>query len=184
MAYNRQTLEDIAKTTLKESGMDIVPINIGEVAKTLGLKLKPFPFEDDISGTLIIENDHAIIGYNQFESKVRIRYTIAHEISHYILHKDKSSVFLDKSFQVQSRSNVHFRSQASKNSEEVQKMEREANALAAALLMPSHLMAKETKKIDFDLGSEKAIKYLARLFDVSTQAMTYRLSNLGYLDDL
>ncbi len=181
--YRRTEIEEIAKKTLKSLGVEALPIDIIEVAKRLGIKIKPFPFTEDISGTLVIENEQATIGYNQFEHRVRIRYTIGHEISHYILHKDTSSVFLDKSFQVQSRGKVHFRSQASKNSEAVLVMEREANALAAALLMPQFLLEKEVKAITFDLGSEEAIKYLARVFDVSSQAMTYRLSNLGYLNE-
>jgi Zn-dependent peptidase ImmA (M78 family) len=56
--------------------------------------------------------------------------------------------------------------------------EREANAFAAALLMPSHLVRAEIQQHDFDFGDEDALNSLASTFQVSAQSMAYRLSKL------
>lgn len=57
----------------------------------------------------------------------------------------------------------------------------EANSFAAALLMPKKLLQKElinnTQKI-----SDIKIKSLAKKFEVSTQAMSIRLINLGFIN--
>jgi len=172
----RETINLKAQEVLRNYGNIVLPVKIEDIARSLSLKVIPYPFHEDISGTLIIEGNTGIIGYNQFESRVRRRFTIAHELGHFILHKDRSAVFLDKQFR------VHFRSQNSKQSEDVQEMEQEANAFAAAILMPESLIKKQLKDIDFDLGSEEATKYLARIFDVSSQAMSYRLAKLGLFD--
>lgn len=60
-------------------------------------------------------------------------------------------------------------------------IEREANTFAAYILMPDFLLKQEINEIDFDLGSEDDIKNLAKLFDVSSQAMYYRILNSGLL---
>lgn len=61
------------------------------------------------------------------------------------------------------------------------KHEREANAFAAALLMPRERIITELEKMPFDLadGDENAVKALADKFMVSTQAMLVRVSNLN-----
>lgn len=61
------------------------------------------------------------------------------------------------------------------------KQEREANAFAAALLMPKNMVLREVQKFHFDLAGEdeNMIKKLADKFEVSTQAMTYRIANLN-----
>ena len=45
--------------------------------------------------------------------------------------------------------------------------------------MPKYLVEQEVEKLNFDLGSDDALATLADRFDVSTQAMAYRLANLG-----
>lgn len=154
-----------ANDLLKKLEIKTLPIKIEEVAKILGLKVVGWAFDDDISGTLIIKE--SVIGFNQTESRVRRRFTIAHELGHYILHKTEKSIFLDKLF----RFNYP-------NPDQNTKFEMEANAFAAAILMPEGLIRKETKNLEFDLGDELSIKYLAKKFDVSTTAMYYRLLNL------
>ncbi len=63
-----------------------------------------------------------------------------------------------------------------------------ANAFAAALLMPAELIFSNLKqyvatigKTDRILSRDDLITQLARAFDVSTEAMGYRLINLGIL---
>ena len=60
-------------------------------------------------------------------------------------------------------------------------MEDEANQFALCLLMPEHLLREEVKKVVWDYGNDDAIKSLCRTFEVSTIAMTVRLSQLKLL---
>lgn len=148
-----------------------LPIKIEEIARMEGLKVTPLQLEADVSGLLVIENDQAVIGYNKNESRVRRRFTVAHELAHYCLHRDQSSLFIDKQFRA-------YRTSPSSYSLKTQHLEQEANAFAAAILMPADLVEAEVEKTNIDLGSEDEIKELAKLFDVSTTAMHYRLANL------
>ncbi len=152
-----------------------LPINIESIAKSRGILIKPYPLGDDVSGLLAIENGKAVIGVNHTESKVRRRFTIAHELGHYELHREEGKLFVDKNFKM-------FRSQTSGNTPHNQRLEQEANAFAAAILMPEALVKQEAAKLEFDLGSEEAIQILSKKFDVSSTAMCIRLSKLGILD--
>jgi Zn-dependent peptidase ImmA (M78 family) len=145
------------------------PIDIEKIAKSRGLKLVSYPLGDDVSGLLSIKD--GTIGYNQKESPVRKRFTIAHELAHFELHRDKSDLFVDKQFL--------FRGKNSRDTPASQVLEQEANAFASAILMPTDLVKREVEKIEMDLGSEEAIKELARIFGVSTTAMSLRISGLG-----
>jgi Zn-dependent peptidase ImmA (M78 family) len=57
----------------------------------------------------------------------------------------------------------------------------EANAFAAALLMPADLLRDEIWKSDFDLDDDEDVIRLAKRFNVSTSAMSNRLAWLGLL---
>jgi len=59
--------------------------------------------------------------------------------------------------------------------------EREANQFAAALLMPEEWVRREFQKHSFDLGDDEALNALCSLFGVSSQAMSFRLVNVGVL---
>lgn len=163
------------KAILSTLGTNDLPIKIEEVAKRRGLKVIPYPLEQDLSGILVIDaNGSSTIGYNQHESRVRRRFTIAHELGHYELHKDKSSLFVDKNFKVMFRN-------ASEPDHSNAQFEQEANVFAAYILMPDDFVAREIENLEFDLGSEESIRELAKRFEVSTTAMYYRLLNFGKL---
>jgi predicted transcriptional regulator len=51
----------------------------------------------------------------------------------------------------------------------------------AALLMPASLVRKEIHRYELDLDDADGIDFLARRFQVSTAAMTNRLTTLGLL---
>jgi Zn-dependent peptidase ImmA (M78 family) len=172
---NLKLIDSKVNMLLSEFGGNILPIRVEEMAKKMGLNVVPYPLEDDISGVLVIENGKGTIGYNHHESMVRRRFTIAHELGHFVLHKDQSSLFLDKRFQ------VLFRSQITPENSLSQKFEQEANAFAAALLMPENLLRDELSSMDFDLANENSLKALAKKFNVSSIAMSYRMARLGLI---
>jgi Zn-dependent peptidase ImmA (M78 family) len=60
----------------------------------------------------------------------------------------------------------------------------EANTFAAALLMPERIVSRYVTHLiqrNGDITREDLITELARIFDVSAEAMGYRLINLGIL---
>ena len=59
----------------------------------------------------------------------------------------------------------------------------EANAFAAALLMPREQVVNEVESLYRQaLDREQLIASLAKRFNVSTEAMSYRLINLGLVN--
>lgn len=100
-----------------------------------------------------------LITYNPLEIPVRQRFTIAHELGHHVLAHGARDRDTPENFTM-----------GSNDPEEV-----EANRFAAELLMP----AKFVKAL-VEVQKVRSLRQLARLFDVSTAAMGYRLRNLGY----
>ena len=168
--FNKR-IERLTTKILEELKIEKLPIPIHKIAEFRGLIIKPYDLGEDVSGVLVIEGGKGIIGFNPNESTVRQRFTIAHELGHYELHKDGNELFVDKDFK------VLFRNHNSSKGEIIK--EQEANAFAAALLMPEHFVRKEIEKYSFDLTNENSMKKLAKTFNVSVPAMTYRISNLG-----
>jgi len=162
-----------ATGVLRKTGVTSAPIPVHLVAQRLGLVLEAGSFGDDVSGVLVISGDRAVIGYNASHSPTRQRFSIAHEIGHYTLHRADSSLFIDQ------RYFAAFRDRRSASGAD--KREREANAFAASLLMPSELVVREVEHRHFDLGDEDGLRGLAEAFQVSVQAMVYRLTNIGVL---
>jgi len=148
------------------------PIQLEAIIADKGIRLLPYDLGDNISGVLIIENGQATIGYNKNEHRVRNRFTIAHELGHFILHKGQD-LFVDKEFKLM------FRSTPGEGDNVTH--EKEANEFAANVLMPENLLRDAMATLDLDYTDENSIKLLARKFDVSAVAMSIRLSILGFL---
>lgn len=103
---------------------------------------------------------------------MRKRFSIAHEIGHFILHDE--NLHVDEKM----RSNVQYRNEYS--SLGVDDHEIEANQFAAEILMPEEMLLKDATKLK-DKSPEVAIEELAKLYDVSIQSMTIRLTRLGVI---
>ena len=161
-------IEEKSISVLEENNLLNLPINVNKLAKKLGVGVEPSDFNDEVSGLFVIKDDKPFIAYNINQSKKRRRFTIAHELGHFILHSKNKSLFVDKN------KSVMYRNSESSTGELLK--EREANAFAAALLMPIPLILSEIEGLDGD----DIIERLASKFNVSTQAMSFRLSNLGY----
>lgn len=164
-------IEEKAKTILSELKIQSPPVPVEQVAEHLGLSLQAAHLGDNVSGILVLDGATGTIGYNSTHAQVRRRFSIAHELGHYILHKDSRSLFIDKRYFA-----VYHRNELSSTGED--RVEIEANRFAAALLMPTDMLKNEITKNDFDLGDEEVLSSLARKFNVSTQAMAYRLASL------
>ena len=144
------------------------------IALRLGLHVQRERFGDDVSGVLVVQDGRGVIGVNAGQAPVRQRFTIAHEIGHYELHRHRMAVFIDKQFL--GPMFAVFRDGKSATGED--QREREANAFAAGLLMPERLVMQAVTHLRADVEDESVIEELARHFDVSRQAMTFRVANL------
>lgn len=169
-------IEKVTIEILNEHKIDELPIPINDLAFQRGLAVRPYDLGDNVSGVLVINDGTGFIGYNPNESKVRQRFTIAHELGHYELHNkdNESALFVDNQFKVE------FRNQNSSTGEMI--YEREANAFAASILMPEKILVKEIKNHHFELSDDDNLQELAKLFNVSVSAMTFRLVNLKLLN--
>lgn len=170
-------IEAQAKEVLGAAGIQTAPVPVETVAYRFGLELEPAQLGDDVSGLLVVVNGQGTIGYNSTHPYVRQRFTIAHEIGHYVLHQNEEQLFIDKQYTA-----VYRRDQTSSTGEQLREIQ--ANHFAAALLMPEALVLKEIEGLDFDLGDEKALTLLATKFQVSAQAMLLRLSHLGFFENI
>lgn len=140
-----------------------IPVPVGKLAQELGLTVSLASLSPSISG--LIEPDATApaqfrIRINRYESDERQRFTIAHEIAHYLLHRDYiRSGIVDS---------VMYRSSLSS------KREAEANRLAADIVMPMGKVLEELRRLGGARDEANAIA-LARAFKVSLPAMKVRI---------
>lgn len=140
-----------------------------KIAEGEGLRIQREEFEDDWSGFLLRGTDKAIIGVNAKHSPNRQRFTIAHELAHFLLHEGER-LHVDKSFK------INFRDVNSSLGTGVEEIE--SNTFAAWLLMPEHFLLTDVREEHLDINDQSAVGELAKRYQVSAQAMTFRLMNL------
>lgn len=137
-----------------------IPVDIVGIAKVLGLEVwesKSLP--EGIAGKLFRDEKnggasrYSVVARSE-DPLVRKRFTVAHEIAHYLLHRHL--------FRGELIDDALYRSTLSSA------IEAEANAFAADLLMPWHLLAPV---------QDKPASELAKLFEVSEEAMRIRLES-------
>jgi Zn-dependent peptidase ImmA (M78 family) len=169
-------IEQKAESLLTECGALRAPVPLETVVQHLALTAQARPLAET-SGVLVVENGRGMIGYNINHSRVRQRFTIAHEIGHFVMHASKNQaqrLFVD-------RSTMFKRDEDSSSGDDLQEVQ--ANKFAAALLMPEKLIRGEIASSHFDLDDEEDVSNLAKRFNVSAAAMSFRLKNLGLFRD-
>lgn len=170
---SRQAIERRAMQVLRQSQQLAAPIDVEKVAKALNIRVEYAKFDESCSGVLVKSEDGtAVIGVNWEHHPNRQRFTIAHEIGHFALDHD-GDTFVDKG------TYARFRDQDSHSGNITE--ERQANQFAANLLMPASLVRRAFEERTFDPGDDIALEELTRAFEVSPQAMMFRLQNLGLL---
>jgi Zn-dependent peptidase ImmA (M78 family) len=171
-----QSARKTAEALVDRLNINVVPIDVNTVARSLGLQIVYLELPEDISGLLISKDQSATICVREGEPLVRQRFTIAHEIGHFCMrHQFESGahverVHVDEGWKVTARSNS--------KSTGVDPIEVEANQFAGALLMPSRILKDRANKLGTQFHDEQ-VSDLAREFKVSEQAMAIRLSSLG-----
>ena len=165
----RNRAVSLAQKLLKEHGYAL-PIDIESLINRHGIHIQHQPMEESVSGMLVIKNERATIGVNQTHHPNRQRFTLAHELGHYLLHRKRTQVFVDSS-------TMFFRGGLA--AEGTDKIEIEANAFAAELLMPENVLRDITRHQPLDAFDDRAVQSLAVKFGVSVRALTIRLTKLG-----
>lgn len=181
----RRKIQGQVEDLLERFHLFTPPIDVEKIAEDLKIELQKADL-GDISGLVFREGNKVIIGVNESHPSTRQRFTIAHELGHFFLHS-QNPLFVDKVFAVKLRDHV--------SSEAVSLEEVEANAFAAELLMPTNMIFNDIKQIsglfDFDTDNidnetgnlDKLINELSDRYKVSKQAMTFRLINIGLLQN-
>lgn len=142
---------------------DFAPVNLDAIARDLGINVYRELLGETISGKIVrdpIAGGHSgfAIYLNKSQHTNRQRFTFAHEISHYILHRDliESGIVDD----------VMYRSELSNH------FETQANRMAADILMPIKLV-----RAMYARYPQPGI--LAKIFGVSEAAMKIRIETVS-----
>lgn len=150
-----------AQELLVQEHVQEPPIDVERIASRCGVQVVKRHFNDDLSGLLIALDEGAIAGVNDTQHEHRQRFTIGHELGHYLLnHHDRFHIDLGPNAEHGDPPGYDWQS------------ERAANQFAANLLMPSTLVHEAYAEDD-------STTQLAHRFKVSELAMGYRLIELG-----
>lgn len=162
--YTKEQITNIAADVLEIYGQKEYPIKIVALAEALGLSVYDSIFDrDDVAG--MIKANEKKIYICKTDSALRQRFSIAHEIGHYVLHyKSGEHMNFDEN------KHISFRDSLSSLGFSIKEIE--ANYFAANILMP------HTEVIRL-YNDNLSIADMAKYFAVSPTAMGYRLNFLG-----
>ncbi|MEM5500761.1 ImmA/IrrE family metallo-endopeptidase [Ahrensia kielensis] len=144
------------------------PVRVVEAIKALGIRYVEKRLITGQSGYFKNTGNGYEIGVNATDGPQRKRFTAAHELGHYVLHRDKlgPGEHLDRLYDKYADSNSASPFSYSD--------ERQANQFAADFLMPANLVS-----IYYQRGD--AAQRIAERFEVSKAAADVRLKSLGLL---
>lgn len=168
---DREKARKRALALLDQHAIKAPPVPVERIARSRGIRVEYAPLDDELSGLAYVRENVPIIGINALHAPNRQRFTLAHELGHVLLHRQE----LERAVHVD-RGSLRRDALAA---EGVDSIEIEANAFAAELLMPTHLLVSALKRHPVDLEDDKAVATLAKRFRVSDAAMRYRLNWIG-----
>lgn len=157
---------------LQQEYSGIRPKPVVKIAKDLNIRVfGTASFEDDHSGSIARENGEYVIYVNKNHPVTRQRFTIAHEIGHFLEHKshlDSGTEFEDGVKRKVSNGEGHLerRSGVLMSTEQIG-MEKKANEIAADILMPKEEFIEIWNQYD-------TIEEVAEIFGVSDAAVAVR----------
>lgn len=146
-----------------------VPVNVEELARRLGVDVRKAVLPDHISGKIEKKDDGAFaVTINAAHPKTRQRFTLAHELGHFIFHRHRLGEGTNdtKKYRADPETNAY--------SNGIERHhETEANQFAASILMPEDLVVKF-----YDRFRPNDLDRMADFFGVSTSAMEIRIESL------
>lgn len=149
---------------------DPLRVDVEAVAAHLDAQIVLDRLDRLVSGLLYRDGLQVVIGVNSSHGDRRRRFTIAHEIGHLVLHPGRP-LFMD-------HIRVNYRDATSSTATDLEEIQ--ANRFAAEILMPRDRVVAEVRRLSASPDAEGSlVEELADSFDVSQQAMEFRLINLG-----
>jgi len=182
--YYGKSAKELLAMLSEEGHIDIAPpIDLYSILNVLGVRLDESIDLDrlDTAGSVSIGMDGVpVIWINPLENSFlpRKRFTIAHEIGHLIKHIDPNVGMTEY---------IDTRKTLNRKASYWDSKEYEANNFAAELLMPTELLKEHGEKIiakyrkltGKKMPIDRLISEMAKIFNVSEQAMRFRLRNIG-----
>lgn len=156
---------DPTPTAIVERYTQDAPVRVEAIARDLGISvIQDVLDEADIAGKIVRDDSgRSPGGYNIYlnarDPIRRQRFTLAHELGHYVLHRDLIGDGLIDDAMYRSKLGEWY--------------ERQANRWAADILMPAALVRGLFR------GGMKSFAELSHTLDVSESAIRIRLSELG-----
>jgi Zn-dependent peptidase ImmA (M78 family) len=159
----------VAQKILSDFGIDVPnEISIEDVVHALDIPLRSREL-NGCDGRIIHEGNKSIIVINdQIQYQSRRDFTIAHELGHYLMHRNNLIQHMD------SISTMSWFDSSVKNQISIQEFE--ANTFAAEILLPSSIFEKELERKAF---SPELVKEIADKFRVSQSSIIYRFVEFG-----
>jgi Zn-dependent peptidase ImmA (M78 family) len=145
--------KDLAREVLDANFITAPPVQIYELAENYGLRVFVAEFDDpDVAGTIDLKK--ACIVVNSYDTVERQAFTIAHELGHWLLHKEDPGL--------KKEITIFFRKPLGGENEW---WEKEANWFAANVLVPKEML---------DRYKDKDEREVAKVFGVSPSVIGYR----------
>jgi Zn-dependent peptidase ImmA (M78 family) len=149
------------------------PVDVEGVARAIGLRVVREALDPSITGALLFTpiGPAACLNSRQIDSRQRL--LLAHLIGHLQLrHRFPAGtlIHVDRDFEA-------YRDERRYSASE--RLDFEANVFAGSLVMPTRLIRQQIAALGARPLTDEDIQRLARLFGVSVQGMTLRLSRAG-----
>jgi Zn-dependent peptidase ImmA (M78 family) len=149
--------------TIREAQQE-APVDVEKLASQLGIKINKLWLDDDMSGSIVRKGDDEFeINVNALHPPTRQRFTIAHELGHFVHHRHLlgDGVNDNRAYRTTSQSAYY-------NPKIGPKEETEANRFAASLLMPA-------AKVNELRAGGMTVDQMAERLKVSKHAMSIRI---------
>lgn len=162
MSREWHSLPDGIRNQIEQVQQD-APVRLSVLARELGVRVLSTSLPDGISGEIRPAADDPnsyIIKVNRKDPARRQRFTVAHELAHFLLHHDAIGTGISD--------DALYRSALS-NTREAQ-----ANRLAADILMPESLVDQWSERAEAFKVDDR-VEFLADKLNVSEAAMRIRL---------
>ncbi len=162
-----------AKEFFNKHNVHTLPVDIVRICNSEGFKVFEEYLPHGISGYIVTDKENIekyetnkVIIVNLADNPRRRRFTIAHELAHYALHKKENEDLY-----------------AHRDSGQNNSIEREADIFASNILMPEELLRDEISKLESTvfgkLSLSQKISCIADAFAVSESAAAIRLKELA-----
>ena len=167
-----KTINKLIDELLEECQITERPVDVEKIAKFLKIIVVKRAYKDKgpLSAMLVRSQNKVIIGVNEKHNIQKQRFSIAHEIGHFFLHKGEELI-VDKDFV------INFRHYKTNNSEYLK--EKDANYFASCLLVPDKFLIDDLKSYEIDVLKQKTFvevaKDLHKKYNVSLPAMQLRI---------